>query len=102
MSEVITSKDFQAKVLDADKPVLVDFFATWCGPCKRVAPVLDDIAQEMTGKAYVYKVDIDASPDLAASYRVSSVPTMILFDKGSIKNKILGAVPKQQIMGMFA
>lgn len=102
MSEVITSKDFQSKVMDADKPVLVDFFATWCGPCKRVAPVLDEIANEMAGKAYVYKVDIDQSPDLAASYRVNSVPTLILFDKGQIKNKVLGAVPKQQIMGMFA
>lgn len=101
MSEVITSKDFQSKVLDADKPVLVDFFATWCGPCKRLAPVLDDVAQEKAGQAHVYKVDIDQSPDLAASYRVSSVPTLILFDKGSIKNKILGAVPKQQLMGMF-
>lgn len=102
MSEVITSKDFQARVLDADKPVLVDFFATWCGPCKRVAPLLDEISKEMAGKAYVYKVDIDASPDLAANYRVNSVPTMILFDKGAIKNKIMGAVPKQQIMGLFA
>lgn len=102
MSEVITSKDFQARVLDADKPVLVDFFATWCGPCKRVAPVLDEISKEMAGKAYVYKVDIDASPDLAANYRVNSVPTMILFDRGAIKNMIMGAVPKQQIMGLFA
>ncbi len=102
MSEVITSKDFQAKVLDADKPVLVDFFATWCGPCKRVAPILDEIAQEMAGKAYVYKVDIDQSPDLAATYRVNSVPTMIVFDKGAIKNKSLGAVPKQNIMALFS
>lgn len=101
MSEVITSKDFQAKVLDADKPVLVDFFATWCGPCKRLAPVLDEVANEMAGKVDVYKVDIDQSPDLAANYRVSSVPTLILFEKGSIKNKVLGAVPKQQLMGMF-
>ena len=101
MSEVITSKDFQSMVLDADKPVLVDFFATWCGPCKRLAPVLEDVAKEKAGEAYVYKVDIDASPDLAANYRVSSVPTLILFDKGTIKNKVLGAVPKQQLMAMF-
>ncbi len=102
MSEVISSQDFQSKVLEADKPVLVDFFATWCGPCKRLAPVLDEVAQEKAGQAYVYKVDIDQSPDLAASYRVNSVPTLILFDKGAIKNKTLGAVPKQQLMGMFA
>ncbi len=102
MSEVISSQDFQSKVLEADKPVLVDFFATWCGPCKRLAPILDEVAQEKAGQAYVYKVDIDQSPDLAASYRVNSVPTLILFDKGAIKNKTLGAVPKQQLMGMFA
>ena len=102
MSEVISSQDFQSKVLEADKPVLVDFFATWCGPCKRLAPVLDEVAQEKAGQAYVYKVDIDQSPDLASSYRVNSVPTLILFDKGAIKNKTLGAVPKQQLMGMFA
>ena len=102
MSEVITSADFQTKVLEADKPVLVDFFATWCGPCKRLAPVLDEVASDMAGKACVYKVDIDQSPDLAASYRVSSVPTLILFEGGAIKNKTLGAVPKQQLMGMFA
>ncbi len=102
MSEVISSQDFQSKVLEADKPVLVDFFATWCGPCKRLAPILDEVAQEKAGQAYVYKVDIDQSPDLAASYRVNSVPTLILFDKGAIKNKTLGAVPKQQLLGMFA
>lgn len=102
MSEVITSADFQSKVLDAKGLVLVDFFATWCGPCKRLAPVLDDVAQEMAGKAEVYKVDIDQSPDLAAAYRVSSVPTLILFEGGAIKNKTLGAVPKQQLMGMFS
>ncbi len=102
MSEVISSQDFQSKVLEADKPVLVDFFATWCGPCKRLAPILDEVAQEKAGQAYVYKVDIDQSPALAASYRVNSVPTLILFDKGAIKNKTLGAVPKQQLMGMFA
>ncbi len=102
MSEIISSQDFQSKVLEADKPVLVDFFATWCGPCKRLAPVLDEVAQEKAGQAYVYKVDIDQSPDLAASYRVNSVPTLILFDKGAIKNKVLGAVPKQQLMGIFA
>lgn len=89
-------------VLDAEKPVLVDFFATWCGPCKRLAPVLDEVAKEMEGKIQVYKVDIDQSPDLAANYRVNSVPTLILFEGGAIKNKILGAVPKQQIMGMLA
>ncbi len=102
MSEVLTSANFQTKVLEADKPVLVDFFATWCGPCKRVAPVVDEIASEVAGKAYVYKVDIDQSPDIAAQYRVNSVPTLISFEHGQIKNKTVGAVPKQQIMQLLA
>lgn len=101
MSEVISSADFKSKVIDSDKPVLVDFFATWCGPCKRVAPVLDEIATEMAGKAEVYKVDIDQSQDIAAKYRVSSVPTMILFKDGEPAKKVIGAQPKQAIMAIF-
>ena len=101
MSEIIPSGDFQSKVLDSDKPVLVDFFATWCGPCKRVAPVLDEVAKEMEGKAEVYKVDIDQSQDIAAKYRVNSVPTMILFKNGEPAKKIIGAQPKAAIMGIF-
>ena len=97
MSEVVTSGDFQKKVLEADKPVLVDFFATWCGPCKRLAPTLD----EVEGKAYVYKVDIDQSQDIATKYRVSSVPTLILFKDGQPAKKTIGAQPKQALMQMF-
>lgn len=101
MSEIISSNDFQAKVLDADKPVLVDFFATWCGPCKRLAPTIDEIAAEMDGKAYVYKVDIDQSQDIAAKYRVSSVPTIILFKDGEPAKKTIGAQPKAALMSIF-
>lgn len=101
VSEVISSADFQNKVLNSDKPVLVDFFATWCGPCKRVAPVLDEVASEVAGKASVYKVDIDKSQDIAAKYRVSSVPTMILFKNGEPVKKTIGAQPKQAIMSLF-
>ena len=101
MSEVISSADFQAKVLDADKPVLVDFFATWCGPCRMLAPVLDEVASEVAGRAYVYKVDIDQSPELAGKYGVSSVPTLIAFDHGQIKKQTLGAQPKQNLLAML-
>lgn len=101
MSEVVSSKDFQSKVLGSDMPVLVDFFATWCGPCRMVAPVLDEIAQDMEGKALVCKVDIDQSQDIAAMYRVSSVPTMILFKDGEPAKRIIGAQPKQAIMEIF-
>lgn len=101
MSEVISSADFQKKVLEADKPVLVDFFATWCGPCKRLAPTLDEVAKEVEGKAEVYKVDIDQSQDIAAKYRVSSVPTLILFKDGQPAKKTIGAQPKPALMQMF-
>lgn len=101
MSEIVSSEDFQSKVLDSDKPVLVDFFATWCGPCRRVAPTIDAVAQEMDGKAFVYKVDIDQSQDIAARYRVSSVPTMILFKDGEPAKRTIGAQPKQSIMELF-
>ncbi len=102
MSEVISSKDFQAKVLEADKPTLVDFFATWCGPCKRQAPVLDEIAAEMGDKVNIYKVDIDQSPDIAAQYKVTGVPTLVVFDNGSIKNKTVGLQPKQSLINMLS
>lgn len=101
MSEVISSADFQSKVLEADKPVLVDFFATWCGPCRMLAPVLDEVASEVAGRAYVYKVDIDQSPDLAGRYGVSSVPTLIAFENGQIKKQTLGAQPKQNLLAML-
>ena len=102
MAEIIkTTDEFQTKVLDAKGPVLVDFFATWCGPCRMVAPVIDEIAAEKAGSLAVYKVDIDQSPDLAGRYGVSSVPTLIAFENGQVKNQTLGAQPKQNILAML-
>ncbi|EOS52668.1 thioredoxin [Adlercreutzia caecimuris] len=102
MAEVIKSADeFETKVLKATGPVLVDFFATWCGPCRMVAPVIDEIAAEKAGEVSVYKVDIDQSPDLAFKYQVSSVPTLIVFENGQVKNERLGAQPKQNILAML-
>lgn len=102
MSKAVTSTDFQSKVLDAKAPVLVDFFATWCGPCKRVAPVVEEIATEMEGKAEVYSLDIDVSPDIAARYGVTSVPTFILFKDGQAAKEMVGAYPKENIVALFA
>lgn len=101
MAEVLTSQNFKEKVIEADKPVLVDFFATWCGPCKRVAPVIDEIAKEVEGSAYVYKVDIDQSPDVAAAFMVSSVPTIIVFKDGKIANTAIGAQPKANLLALL-
>lgn len=102
MSEVVSSADFKSKVLDATGPVLVDFFATWCGPCKMLAPTLDEVAKEVAGKATVYKVDIDQSPDVAQRYGVMSVPTLIVFEGGAAKKQAVGVQPKQNILAMLA
>ncbi len=102
MSEIVSSNDFQAKVLDVPGKVLVDFFATWCGPCRMVAPVLDEIAAEKAGEVTVVKVDIDQSPDIAARYGVASVPTLIVFENGQPIRQTVGAQPKQNLLALLA
>lgn len=102
MSEIVSSSDFQAKVLDAQGPVLVDFFATWCGPCKMLAPTLDEVAQEVAGRAQVYKLDIDQSPDIAQRYGVMSVPTLMAFEGGQVKKQAIGVQPKQVLLDMLS
>ena len=101
MAEQISAADFQEKVLNADKPVLVDFFATWCGPCKMMAPVIDEIATEKAGQAYVYKLDVDQAQQIAAQYGVMSIPTLILFENGRVKKQVIGAQPKPAVMSLF-
>ena len=102
MSEVVSSSDFQSKVLDAQGPVLVDFFATWCGPCKMMAPVLDEVAAEVAGKASVYKVDIDREIELAQHYNVMSVPTLIIFKGGQPVQQFVGVQPKQVLVNALS
>lgn len=101
MSEVVSSADFTAKVLEAKGKVLVDFFATWCGPCRMVAPVIDEVAAEKAGEIAVYKVDIDQSPDIAQRYGVMSVPTIAVFENGQIVRQTVGAQPKQGILALL-
>ncbi len=101
MTVQINSADWQAKVLDADKPVLVDFFATWCGPCRMMAPVIEEIAAEKAGQVDVYKIDTDQNPDIAMRYGIASIPTFILFEGGNPVRKTLGAKPKEHILAML-
>ena len=98
MSQIISSSQFAAEVEGADVPVLVDFFATWCGPCKMLAPTLDQVAAEVAGRAKVVKVDIDASPDLAQRFGVMSVPTLVVFKNGSIADQFVGVQPKSVLV----
>lgn len=101
MSEIVSSADFQSKVLEAQGPVLVDFFATWCGPCRMMAPAFDEVAEEMKDTVKLVKVDIDQSPDIAAHYGVMSVPTLALFEGGKIVRHAIGAQPKQNLIALI-
>ena len=99
MSRVVHVDDanFESEVIQASVPVLVDFSATWCGPCKKLEPVIDEIAGDYDSKLKVVKVDVDKAPNAAAKFGVLSVPTLILFRDGNVKDQVLGLVPKRAI-----
>ena len=96
----ITKETFEAEVLKSDKPVLLDFFAVWCGPCKMIAPILDEIAEERED-IKVCKINVDEEPELAAKYQVMSIPTLFVIKDGQVVNQSLGAKPKAQILAML-
>ena len=95
----INKDNFHEEVMNSEKPVLLDFFASWCGPCKMVAPILDEIAEERED-IKVCKVDIDEQPELASRFRVMSVPTLMVMKEGKIVEQSIGARPKHQILAM--
>ncbi len=97
----ITKSNFQQEVIDSDTPVLVDFWATWCGPCKMIAPALEQIALEYDGKIKVGKINVDEEQELAMEFKIMSIPTIMLFEGGQVKKTEVGYMTKEQIEQIF-
>ena len=94
----VTDANFDSEVLKANTPVLVDFWAPWCGPCRTVAPIVDDLANQYAGKLKVAKVNVDESQQVAFQYQVTSIPTFILFKNGQVADRVLGALPRSEFI----
>ncbi len=97
----VNDKNFADEVLNADLPVLVDFWATWCGPCRSISPIIEELAKEFTGRVKVTKLNVDESPATPSQYGVRGIPTLILFKGGKILDQIVGAVPKARLITMI-
>ncbi|MGD9901403.1 MAG: thioredoxin [Spirochaetales bacterium] len=97
----VTDANFHEVVLHSEKPVLVDFYADWCGPCKMIAPILEEVANELGDKAIIAKLNVDQNPYTARSYMVMSIPTMILFKNGEMEEKLIGLRPKNMLLEMI-
>ena len=101
MEKKFTVSNFEAEVLKSDKPVLVDFWASWCGPCRMLAPVVEEVAEETEGRAVVGKVNVDNEMELARTYRIASIPTLIVFENGREVRRSVGVIEKEDILDLM-
>ena len=99
---IITKENYKSEVLQSDKPVLLDFWATWCGPCQMLAPVIAEIAAEYDGRVKVGKVNVDEQPELANAFSISSIPTLVVLRDGGVTGTSVGYVPKEKITAMLS
>ncbi len=96
MTQAVSDKDFETEVIKATEPVVVDFFAEWCGPCKAMAPALEQVAEELKGKVKVVKVDVDQNPGITTKYRIQAMPTLMIFKDGKVANQHVGALVQKK------
>ncbi|MBO5137809.1 MAG: thioredoxin [Spirochaetaceae bacterium] len=101
MAKMLTKDDFHKEVFEADKPVLVDFFATWCGPCKMMSPIVDELAIELDGKAKIFKVDVDKESELASQFAVMSIPTFMVVKNGKVVCQEPGGRSKEELKSLL-